>query len=72
MSATKGVTIGRKLEDSGAGLRVMDSVTTQGAGVLSSALGEGTVSVFSVPAETVLLTASICAWNIWRGGFWEP
>ena len=65
MSAMKGVTIGRKLEDSGAGLRIMDSVTTQGAGVLSSALGEGTVSIFSILAETVLSTALIHAWNIW-------
>ena len=70
-SAMKGVTMMRKLEYGGAGLGVVHFVAAKRAGVFSSALVEGAVTVFSVPTKAVLATVAIGARDVWGSGFWE-
>ena len=61
----------RKLEDGGAGLGVVCLVAAERAGMLSSALIERAVAVFTVPPKAVLPTLAISVWGVWGGGSCE-
>ena len=70
-SAMKGVTMMRKSEYGGAGLGVVHFIAAERAGMFSSTLVEGAVTIFSIPTEAVLATIVIGARDVWSGRFWE-
>ena len=61
----KGVTMMRKLEDSGAELGIVCLVATERAGMFSGILTEHTVAIFSILSEAALPTVTIGAWGVW-------